>query len=260
MVYPGILASLWPAAAPEPPDSRSWPPRAGRFSTCCQSNAAISQKRLIYTIRTNKLKTEWTFYQQNLYSKHRIVRRNPWTLTLCLTPAASPSTGPAPPRTLKPGLWYPAGGTHTEFYITTASIMVSCCLSCWWIVHRSTVQYVVSLLLQCNNVFGLNLLWRRIRGSVAAKCSVASLLCECVLLVNESVLRNVTSPIIYCGCDHEKSCSYREIFQVDHDGKGHPHVLIGWHHTSSQRDNSLTHTNILDLVTKNKWAWKCRES
>lgn len=43
--------------------------------------------------------------------------------------------------------------------------------------------------------------------------------------------------------------SYSEIFQVDNNGKWHPHVLIGWHHTSAQRNNSLTHKHITLWLT-----------
>lgn len=34
-MYPNTPASLWPAGAPEPPGSRSWPLPAERSSTCC---------------------------------------------------------------------------------------------------------------------------------------------------------------------------------------------------------------------------------
>lgn len=40
-------------------------------------------------------------------------------------------------------------------------------------------------------------------------------------------------------------CSYREIFKVDDDGKGHPQVFICWHHTSSQRNDSLRQEKVL---------------
>lgn len=33
--------------------------------------------------------------------------------------------------------------------------------------------------------------------------------------------------------------TYGEVFQVDHDGEGHPQGLAGRHHTSSQRDDAL---------------------
>lgn len=33
--------------------------------------------------------------------------------------------------------------------------------------------------------------------------------------------------------------TYGEVFQVDHDGEGHPQGFIGRHHTPSQRDDAL---------------------
>lgn len=35
------------------------------------------------------------------------------------------------------------------------------------------------------------------------------------------------------------SDTYGEVFQVDHDGEGHPQGFAGRHHTSSQRDDAL---------------------
>lgn len=47
-----------------------------------------------------------------------------------------------------------------------------------------------------------------------------------------------------------QSWSYSEIFQVDHDGKGHGHVFISRHHTSSQRNDSLRQKHITPLFRK----------
>lgn len=38
--------------------------------------------------------------------------------------------------------------------------------------------------------------------------------------------------------------TYSKIFQVDHDGEGHPQVFISRHHTSSQRNDALKDQNI----------------